>query len=123
VLGEEMYVEQVVQNLLNNAAKYSPAGSEVSVIVEPVGGEIVVRVLDEGIGLSDESPDTLFELFYRSAHAARQASGAGIGLFVCRQLIESMGGRIWARRRETAGSEFGFALPVHAEADADDEPD
>jgi K+-sensing histidine kinase KdpD len=123
VLGEEMYVEQVVQNLLNNAAKYSPAGSEVSVIVEPVGGEIVVRVLDEGIGLSDESPDTLFELFYRSAHAARQASGAGIGLFVCRQLIESMGGRIWARRRETAGSEFGFALPVHAEVDADDEPD
>ena len=123
VLGEEMYVEQVVQNLLSNAAKYSPAGSEVSVVVEPVGGEIVVRVLDEGIGLSDESPDTLFELFYRSAHAARQASGAGIGLFVCRQLIESMGGRIWARRRETVGSEFGFALPVHAEVDADDEPD
>jgi two-component system sensor histidine kinase KdpD len=120
VLGEEMYVEQVVQNLLSNAAKYSQPGSTVRVVVEEEGAEIRVRVLDEGIGLADESTDRLFELFYRSPDATRQASGAGIGLFVCRQLIESMGGRIWARRRDGRGSEFGFALPVLEESDPDD---
>ena len=122
VLGEEMYVEQVVQNLLSNAAKYSDPGTEVRIVVEQEGGEIRVRVLDEGIGLADESTDRLFELFYRSPGATRQASGAGIGLFVCRQLIESMGGRIWARRREGRGSEFGFALPVLEEIDPDELP-
>jgi K+-sensing histidine kinase KdpD len=121
VLGEEMYVEQVVQNLLSNAAKYSPPGSTVRVVVEQEGAEIRVRVLDEGIGLSDEATDRLFELFYRSPDATRQASGAGIGLFVCRQLIESMGGRIWANAREETGSEFGFALPVLEESDPEDE--
>lgn len=121
VLGEEMYVEQVVQNLLSNAAKYSPPGSDVRVVVEQEGAEIRVRVLDEGIGLADEATDRLFELFYRSPDATRQASGAGIGLFVCRQLIESMGGRIWAKQRDGRGSEFGFALPVLEESDPDDE--
>ena len=120
VLGEEMYVEQVLQNLLSNAAKYSPAGSEVRVVVEQTVGELSVRVLDEGMGIADEAPEQLFELFYRSPNAARQAAGAGIGLFVCRQLIESMGGRIWARRRDTGGSEFGFTLPV-LDPDTDDE--
>jgi signal transduction histidine kinase len=120
VLGEEMYVEQVVQNLLSNAAKYSPPGSTVRVVVEQEGAEVIVRVLDEGIGLAGEATDRLFELFYRSPDATRQASGAGIGLFVCRQLIESMGGRIWARQREGRGSEFGFGLPVLEESDPDD---
>ena len=116
-----MYVEQVVQNLLSNAAKYSPPGSTVRVLVEQEGAEIRVRVLDEGIGLTDEAPDRLFELFYRSPDATRQASGAGIGLFVCRQLIESMGGRIWAKARDGTGSEFGFVLPVLEESDPEDE--
>ena len=120
VLGEEMYVEQVVQNLLSNAAKYSPAGSEVRVVVAQTAGELSVRVLDEGMGIADEAPERLFELFYRSPHAARQAAGAGIGLFVCRQLIESMEGRIWAKRRDPVGSEFGFSLPV-LDPDSDNE--
>ena len=81
-----------------------------------------MRVLDEGMGIADEAPERLFELFYRSPHAARQAAGAGIGLFVCRQLIESMGGRIWAKRRDTGGSEFGFTLPI-LDPDTDDELD
>jgi two-component system, OmpR family, sensor histidine kinase KdpD len=122
VLGEEMYVEQVVQNLLSNAAKYSPAGSEVRVVVEQAGGELRLRVIDEGMGIADAEPERLFELFYRSPDATRQASGAGIGLFVCSQLIEAMGGRIWARRREKVGSEFGFSLPV-LDPDSDDEID
>ena len=110
--GEETAVEQVIRNLITNAAKYSPAGSTIEVSADAVGDEIVVRVLDEGVGIVPDEADRLFELFYRSAGAAKRASGAGIGLFVCRQLVEAMGGRVWASPRPGGGSEFGFALPV-----------
>ena len=112
VLGEELHVGQVVQNLLSNAAKYSATGSKVEVVVRPEDGGVTTRVLDEGEGLPAESSEQLFELFYRAPEAARRASGAGIGLFVCRQLVEGMGGRIWARPREGRGAEFGFWLPA-----------
>jgi two-component system, OmpR family, sensor histidine kinase KdpD len=119
VLGEETYVEQVVRNLLTNAAKYSAEGATVTVRIEPGAGEVAVLVLDEGIGIAPEDTERVFELFYRSGEAARQASGAGIGLFVCRQLVEAMGGRIWARPRAEGGTEMGFALPAHAEVGPD----
>jgi K+-sensing histidine kinase KdpD len=120
VLGEATYVDQVARNLLSNAAKYSPAGSTVRVIVATEDDRVTVRVLDAGMGLGAEDSERLFELFYRSGTAARKAAGAGIGLFVCRQLIEAMGGTVWGRGRPEGGAEFGFALPVHpddAEAD------
>ena len=111
VTGEETYVEQVARNLLTNAAKYSNPPAPIRITGEMGDGEVVVRVLDEGIGITDEDAEHAFELFYRSTTATRTASGAGIGLFVCRQLIEAMGGRIWAAPREGGGSEVGFALP------------
>jgi len=119
VLGEETYVEQAVRNMLSNAAKYSEPGSTVTVVVEPAAGEVVVRVLDEGIGIAPDDAERVFELFYRTPRASRQAAGAGIGLFVCRQLIEAMGGRIWARPREEGGTEVGFALRAEAEVGPD----
>jgi K+-sensing histidine kinase KdpD len=114
VLGEETYIEQILRNLLTNAAKYSQGGTAVRVTAQTEDGEVVIRVLDEGIGIPEAEPDELFELFYRAPSASRQAAGAGIGLFVCRQLIEAMGGRIWARNRDAGGAEVGFALPVHS---------
>ena len=117
VLGEELHVGQVLQNLLSNAAKYSPAGSTVEVRATGEVGGVTTRVLDQGEGLPAESTEQLFELFYRAPEAARRASGAGIGLFVCRQLVEGMGGRIWARPRDGGGAEFGFWLPALGEDD------
>jgi K+-sensing histidine kinase KdpD len=111
VLGEELHVGQVLQNLLSNAAKYSAKGSHIEVLARPEGGGVTTQVLDEGEGLPAESNEQLFELFYRAPEAARRASGAGIGLFVCRQLVDDMGGRIWARPRQERGAEFGFWLP------------
>ena len=113
VLGEATYVEQVVRNLLSNAAKYSASGSTVRVVATAHDREVEVRVIDAGIGLGAEDSERLFELFYRSESATRKAAGAGIGLFVCRQLIEAMSGRVWGRARPEGGSEFGFALPAH----------
>ena len=115
VTGEETYVEQVVRNLLTNAAKYADPATPIRVVVEPGEDGVVVRVLDEGIGIDPDDLDRVFELFYRSSSASRMAGGAGIGLFVCRQLVEAMGGRIWASSRSPAGSEVAFALPAHRE--------
>jgi K+-sensing histidine kinase KdpD len=120
VLGEELHVGQVMQNLLSNAAKYSPSGSTIEIVATSEPDGVTVRVLDQGAGLADETSELLFDLFYRAPEAARRAPGAGIGLFVCRQLIEGMGGRIWARPRDPVGAEFGFWLPaLHEDADGD----
>ena len=115
VEGEDNYVEQVLRNLVGNAAKYSPAGGVVEVTVEQAGDETVVRVLDRGPGIQGEDPDRLFSLFYRAPATATQASGAGIGLFVSRRLVLAMGGRLWAKARDGGGSEFGFALRRYAD--------
>ncbi len=112
VRGDLTYVEQVVRNLLGNAAKYGGVNQPVDMVVEPMGSQIAVRVLDRGPGIGAEEAEDLFELFYRGATTSAMASGAGIGLFVCRALVTAMGGRMWATPREGGGSEFGFSLPV-----------
>jgi len=111
VSADPTYVEQVVRNLLANAAKYGGLGSAVTIEAERGDGEVLVRVLDDGPGFPIEERDRLFELFYRSARTATTAGGAGIGLFVCARLVAAMGGRIWAEPRPNGGAEFGFALP------------
>ncbi len=116
-VGEDIYVEQVLRNLVGNAAKYSPAHSTVEIEATTADDEIVVRVLDRGPGVSAADRDRLFSLFYRSPATASQASGAGIGLFVCEQLVRAMGGRLWARPRPGGGSEFGFALQPYLDVD------
>jgi signal transduction histidine kinase len=102
-----------VRNLLTNAARYgNGATSGVDLIAEEGDAEVIVRVLDRGRGFGDVNPERLFELFFRADAARSVPGGAGIGLFVVRNLIEAMGGRIWARQREGGGAEFGFTLPV-----------
>jgi PAS domain S-box-containing protein len=115
VSGDPTYVEQVVRNLLANAMKYGGESSQARIEAAEGGGEVIVRVLDEGPGFPAIEAERLFELYYRSPTAARKVSGSGIGLFVCARLIDAMGGRIWAANRPAGGAEFGFALNVMAE--------
>jgi K+-sensing histidine kinase KdpD len=110
--AETTYVEQVIRNFLTNAAKYSPPTEPIEVVVDAAGERVSVRVLDRGIGVEEATADRAFELFYRTPEASRAAAGAGIGLFVCRQLVEAMGGRTWMQGREAGGTEVGFWLPV-----------
>ena len=112
VSADLTYVEQVVRNLLSNAVKYSPPGSLIELRAEVLESEVQVSILDEGPGFQEDEAALLFELFFRLPATAATSKGAGIGLFVCRALIEAMGGRIWARPRPAGGAEFRFALPV-----------
>ncbi len=114
--GDETYVEQVIRNLLSNAAKYSPAGSTIHVLVDETLEGIRLRVLDDGPGIEADEAPRLFDLYYRSPRTAGSVSGAGIGLYVCRVLIEAMGGRTWGMPRPEGGAEFGFTL-ARAEED------
>jgi PAS domain S-box-containing protein len=121
--GEETYVEQIVRNLLGNAAKYTAPGTKVVIDARRDGPDAVaIRVLDHGPGIAEASLPRIFELFYRDPDSARSVAGSGIGLFVCSNLVEAMGGRIWAARRPEGGSEFGFTLQV-LEPDASDHRD
>lgn len=122
VAGEATYIEQIVRNLLGNAAKYTPAGTRVSVSAVREGAVVGFRVTDDGPGIPATSMDRIFELFYRDPVSARTVAGSGIGLFVCASLVSAMGGRMWARQRPEGGSEFGFTLRVLA-ADEDDMDD
>jgi signal transduction histidine kinase len=119
VEAEEEYIAQIVRNLISNAAKYGGPGSMIEVELEDdPDGSVAVRVCDNGPGLGDEDAEKLFSLYYRSASHAAVAPGAGIGLFICRELVTLMGGRIWATSRPEGGAEFGFTLPAYV-----DEPD
>jgi PAS domain S-box-containing protein len=115
VVADPTYVEQVVRNLISNAAKYGGGQARVEVVVEAADDEVAVRILDDGPGIEPGEADRLFELFYRSPATAGSASGAGIGLFVCARLVRAMGGRIWGLPRPAGGAEFGFALRVMGE--------
>ncbi len=112
VAGEATYVEQVLRNLLGNAAKYSPAGTSVVVTATRMEDSVEIRVLDSGPGIPADSETRLFELFYRSPEQAKVVAGSGIGLYVCASLVEAMGGRIWAASRPSGGAEFGFTLRI-----------
>ncbi len=115
VAADEEYLAQIMRNLLSNAAKYSGAGSTVEVSVEDGEGEVLIHVRDDGPGIAEDDGDRLFGLYYRSAKNASIAPGAGIGLFVCRELVATMGGRIWARPRPGKGAEFGFSIPAYVD--------
>jgi PAS domain S-box-containing protein len=110
------YVEQVVQNLLSNAEKYSAPDTPIDVCVARNGGDVEVRVMDRGPGIPDGDGERLFTAFYRAPQTSGTAKGVGIGLAVCKRLVEAQHGAIWATIRSGGGSEFGFRLPIADDA-------
>ena len=113
VLGDPSRLEEVVQNLLTNAVKYSPAGGVVQVRVTQQGADAIVEVADAGIGIPPAAQEHLFEPFYRADNVGRGTIGFGLGLYVVREIVEGHGGRIGATSTEGQGSTFRVTLPVH----------
>jgi PAS domain S-box-containing protein len=113
VLADRDRVTEVLANLLDNADKYSPPGQEVSVEVRANETDVIISVRDWGPGLPAEDIEWVFDKFYRTDSSdAQHAYGYGLGLYVCRRLIEAQNGRIWAENHPHGGAVFSFMLPV-----------
>lgn len=112
VAGDSVFIEQVVANLLSNALKYSPADSPVLVSADVVDDHVELRVEDQGIGLQPDQHEEIFDLLVRTTEATRYAAGAGIGLYVCRRLMQAMGGEIWATTDDARGTVFVIRFEV-----------
>ena len=104
-------IEQVLANLLENAIKFTPAGTAVRLAARVEGAELVVSVEDDGPGLPPGDPELLFAKFHRGATEGA-VGGAGLGLAICRAIVRLHGGRIRAERRAPRGAAFRFALPL-----------
>ena len=112
VMGEPAYLHQVLNNLISNADKYSAAGQPIDIAVTSKNDAVTVKVMDRGPGVKPEEAEMIFESFYRSKSTSKQAGGKGLGLTVCKRLIEAMKGNIWARNRRGGGLEACFSLPA-----------
>jgi PAS domain S-box-containing protein len=117
VLGDRGRLAQVLTNLLENAVKYSPLGGLVRVTVERRGAEAVVAVTDPGIGIPADQQEHLFERFFRARNAPISGfGGLGLGLYICRDIVQRHGGRIWVESELEHGSTFHVALPIQEPA-------
>jgi two-component system phosphate regulon sensor histidine kinase PhoR len=112
VVADQLRISQVVGSILDNAVKFSPQGRQVTVKLEEQNNDYLISVTDEGIGVSPEYFDHIFERFYRVRNtASRQYSGIGLGLFVAKAIVEAHGGNIWLSSNQGVGSTFYFRLP------------
>ncbi len=113
VFADPNWMAEVLANLLDNADKYSPPGEKVEIELRADQNEITVSVRDFGPGLPLNEIERVFEKFYRADSSDTQSSyGYGLGLYVCRILMEAQGGRIWAENHPEIGAVFSFALPA-----------
>ena len=112
VIADERRQAQVLTNLLTNAVKFSPPTGRISIALERREREVVVRVRDEGVGLSAAEVERLFRPFSRLPRSdGRQVKGSGLGLYITKALIEGQGGSIWVESEPGAGSTFAYSVP------------
>jgi two-component system, OmpR family, phosphate regulon sensor histidine kinase PhoR len=114
---DRLRTKQIINNLVSNALKYSPKGSEVIISARKDTSEVVVKVRDFGSGIAPEDLQRLFRPFERLGQSSTTKPGLGLGLIVCKRLVEAHGGRIWAESELGKGSVFSFTLPVAPKPD------
>lgn len=113
IRGDREKLHQVMINLLSNACKYSPSGSQVTITARNTAGEIIVTVADEGIGIPPDLRQKVFERFYRVDNSDRRmVGGTGLGLSLVKDIIDAHSGRVWIEANSPTGSRFMFAIPT-----------
>jgi signal transduction histidine kinase len=114
VAADRASISEVISNLIDNALKYSNEGGAVNVTAHTEGDFVKVAVEDRGIGMPGSVISNLFHKFYRSHRSRETVAGTGIGLYICKAIVESHGGKIEVRSREGKGSTFEFSLPIYS---------
>ena len=113
VLADERRIAQVVDNLLTNAARYSPEAMPILLGARAVNDHVEVRVVDQGVGIPLDKQDQVFEKFFRvDASDTRRFAGTGLGLAICRGIVQAHGGTIWVQSEPARGSTFAFTIPA-----------
>src|SRR3989449_6835757 len=112
VQADERKIRQVVLNLLSNAIKFTPEGGRIEVAAVPKDGSVEVSVSDTGVGIAPEDQAAVFEEFRQVGTAEKKAEGTGLGLTLCRKVVEWHGGRIGVTSEVGGGSTFTFTIPV-----------
>mgnify|MGYP001093534657 CR=1 FL=1 len=116
VLADPEKIGEVLTNLVENAIKFSPQGGTITIKGETSGDKVLVTVADEGIGIPLRDQERVFDGFYRvEDSSAKPTQGAGLGLYICKTLIEAHGGQIWVDSEVGKGSRFTFSLPIGEE--------
>ena len=114
IIADPLRIEQVLHNLLSNASKFTPAGGTVFVSADKQAGYIVIKIQDGGPCISKEEQRELFQPYYRlKDNTDSQITRTGLGLALCKHLIELHGGRIWLESKENKGNTFAFTLPLN----------
>ena len=107
-------VHQILCNLVDNALKYTPAGSTVRVAATATANGVSISVTDQGEGIPTDAQDKIFDRFYQvDQSATRAVGGAGLGLYICRRMAEAIGGRVWLEKSDEEGSTFSLWIPTH----------
>ena len=111
VRGDAVQLGEVLQNLVDNALQYTPAGGRIDVTAYSNSNEVIFTVADTGIGIPESDLERIFERFYRvDAARAREAGGTGLGLSIARHIVDAHGGRIWVESAVGQGSRFRFSI-------------
>ncbi len=111
--GERL--EQVLTNLLSNATKFTPKGGSIVLRARKRGSDLVIQIQDNGIGIPEEKQKRLFEPYYRAKLGKGERRGLGLGLTLCKRLVELHRGKIWVESEEGKGSTFSFSLPISSQ--------
>jgi two-component system sensor histidine kinase KdpD len=111
VAVDEMQIDQVMTNLLENAARHSPSGGDIRLSVAQSGDDVAVRVVDAGPGVALEDRDRVFEAFYRGA-SIPDSPGTGLGLAIANAIVKAHDGRIWVEDAPGGGAAFVFEIPI-----------
>ena len=113
VIADPSRITQVFDNLLQNAIKFSPAGGKVTIYLDASEDRLRVEVQDTGIGIPEDKLDRIFDRFFQvDGSMTRRYGGAGLGLAICKQIVDFHDGLIWVESQEGAGSTFIFTLPL-----------
>ena len=118
VSGATIHLRRVLDNLINNALKFTPAGGSISVCVQSNAQHVVLQVKDTGIGIAPDQQERIFDRFYQvGSFSKRQYGGVGLGLALVKEIAEAHGGTVTVESRENEGSTFTVTLPVLGDSD------